>query len=265
MSPQFHILACSAVRPAVDATWADRVPAANKRRDPRIWQMACVAVADALKQSPRPPVSVLSATALGALDETQAYLDGVFKTNFGSPRNFIASVHNSMAGKLAIDFKILGPNFTLCDGPNSLASALAAASLLGPDDFPALVVAVDEKTALLRTLAPHFAAECTPVRSPEWEEGAVAFVIDLQGSGPTVSARGPVPVMSDSPETVFRRLAAAMRSDGATLVLPGAASDSFVKPALLLFDAVHNRVPGRTVIGAHSPSSTSVSAIDLCP
>ena len=84
----------------------DEVPASLKRRDPRIWQMAYVATHRAIESSPLKPRSIVVATALGALDETKNFLDGVFSDGLGSPRNFIASVHNSMAGKIAQEFKI---------------------------------------------------------------------------------------------------------------------------------------------------------------
>ena len=129
------ILAAACVEPDADPSWSASLPAAIKRRDPRIWQMAYAAAHRVVSNGTAVPASIVCATALGALDETRNYLDGVFKDGFGSPRHFIASVHNSMAGKLALEFKIAGPNLTVCEGQNSFASALAAASLLSPEDY----------------------------------------------------------------------------------------------------------------------------------
>jgi len=131
------VQSASAVLPLQEPSWSDEVPASLKRRDPRIWQMAYVASLRVMTNLPVKPNAIMVATALGALDETKNFLDGVFTDGLGSPRNFIASVHNSMAGKLAQEFKVAGPNLTLCDGHNSLASAIGACALLQSGDFPA--------------------------------------------------------------------------------------------------------------------------------
>jgi hypothetical protein len=252
------------VRPATDEGWTAEVPARLRRRDPRIWQMTHVAAARALARSPAAPRSIVSATALGALDETQAFLDALFRTGLGSPRNFMASVHNSMAGKLAIELKILGPNLTLCDGVNSLASALTAAAMLDAAAFPSLVVLSDEKTAFLRNLAPYLPASCGFLADAGWDEGAAAFVVgpDAQSRGPLLRAAGPAPVGGRSPAQACSALAQSLGAASCGAAEIDGASDSFVRPGFLLYDFVARGVSGR--IPTCDPRSGSVAIIDLC-
>ena len=128
-----------------------------KRQDARIWQMAYAATAGIVTtEDACHPRSVIVGTALGALDETRLFLDGVFIDGLGSPRNFIAAMYNSIAGKLALEFTICGPSLTICDSHNSFASALVAADLLADNDFPVLLCIVDERLPLLDDLQPHF-------------------------------------------------------------------------------------------------------------
>ena len=154
------IIKSSIVRPALDPEWEELFPKALRARTPRIWRMARVAVDTIVSDGTARPKSLISATALGALDETKSYFDGLFNDGFGSPRNFIASVHNSMAGKIALDFKISGPNLTVCDGHNSFASAIVTASILSKIDFPALVLVIDEKIRLLDDIIPNLSGIC---------------------------------------------------------------------------------------------------------
>ena len=103
MQQFLSVLSSSAIIPRREPEWEKEVPASLKRRDPRIWQMAYLAASRTLGKTDLKPNSIVIGTGLGALDETKNVLDGVYGEGFSSPRNFIASVHNSIAGKLALN------------------------------------------------------------------------------------------------------------------------------------------------------------------
>ncbi len=237
-----------------------------RTRAPRIWCMAYAAVKKVLADSDAPPKSIVTATALGALDETKNYLDGVFKDGFGSPRNFIASVHNSMAGKLALDFKIKGPNLTVCDGQNSFASACVTASLLTEHDYPVLIVAVDERIALLDTIAPSFSDACRKYHNPAWEEAAIAFLCNSssKGQNPSIHATGPILIHDLSPEQKCSELVQQMGSDTGSLPPLTQTSDSFIKPAIATYETLQNNQTGPHCIGSYSPSSLAAAVVKVC-
>jgi hypothetical protein len=259
-----YISSFAAVRASDESSWTNDIPRAEKRRTPRIWQMAIAAAGRALAGQNVKPGSVTVATGLGALDETRVFLDGVFGEGLGSPRSFIASVHNSMAGKLALQYGITGPNLTLCDGPCSLASALASASLLGEECFPALVVSVDENPAILRRLVPHLSDDCREYLEQDWEDGAVALVCArARSSGlPRVRGLGPVPVSSDDPERECKDLAERSCKPPFRLVDLHASSASFMQPAFALHALLDRREPDRTVVPAYSPSAAAAGLIE---
>jgi hypothetical protein len=211
------------------------------------------------------PKSIVVATALGALEDTRIFLDGVFKDGFGSPRSFIASVHNSMAGKLALDFDIKGPNLTVCDGQNSFASALVSTSLLLPADFPVVLVVLDEKVDLLNTVTPHLSETCKEYLSAGWEEAAVAFLFDCatEKVEPFVSATGPHPVYGVSPKNKCAELAASF--ENSPILLPvSETSDSFIKPAIAACDMISEPKKGDHAIGSYSPSAKAAAVVNLC-
>jgi hypothetical protein len=268
MMNALSIIGADAVIPSHDAAWQSEVPAHLKRRDPRIWHMACVAVMRLLRQTHRRPRSVMVGTALGALDETKNFLDGIFGDGFGSPRHFIASVHNSMAGKLALEFSIDGPNLTFCDGQNSFASAVSACgAILRDDQFPALVVCVDEDMPLLGEIVPHLSLACREYCADHHDEGAVALLVDKDtGNGsPRIRASGPVFIGDDESADLSDALFKTT-SPGATVVLP-AANRSFMAAALRVYNCVRNAeagaCAGKTIIGSFSPSSRACAAIEV--
>ncbi len=263
MSP-LHVRGFSAAIPGADNAWQAGIPAHLKRRDPRIWIMAYVAAARLLKTVSEKPRSVCVGTALGALDETKNFLDGVFKDGFGSPRNFIASVHNSMAGKLALEFSIDGPNLTLCDGQNSFASALAVCGLLPGDAFPCLVVAVDEAIPLLQELAPHLSFECQTRIAGTGEEGAVAVLLDRSSPAglPALRAIAPTPVGTLTPEARAAILAESFGAKIAT-VRPLTDCRSFLSAALQVYATLGSASSGTYIITSYSPSSMACSAIEV--
>jgi Beta-ketoacyl synthase, N-terminal domain len=267
MMTSLSIIAAQAVIPARDKDWSAEIPAHLRRRDPRIWHMAYVAAARALRAPDlrrRRPQAVVVGTALGALDETRNFLDGIFKDGFGSPRHFIASVHNSMAGKLALEFSIDGPNLTFCDGQNSLSSAISACgTIFRSDQFPALVVCVDEDIPLLGDIVPRLSKTCGDFLSNHHEEGAVALLLDKDKNdgSPRVRASGCV-FIGDQDALDLAASLFQTTSPDATVVLP-AENRSFFAPALRVYDCVCDAAPGRTVIGSFSPSSRACAAIEI--
>lgn len=261
---KFSISKSSAVLPDRDSEWVNEIPKAMKRRAPRIWRMAHVAVSRILEHTVISPKSIIAATALGALDETVNFLNGSFTDGFGSPRNFIASVHNSMAGNLAMSFGIKGPNLTVCDSQNSLASSIVSAGFLTKEDFPLLLVAVDERTELLNNLHESFSKECQSIIPKDWEEGAVAFIIDLEdNSGFNISADGPMPLNSLPIEFFIDSLKEKFIKEGYNISDIKKSSNSFIAPAIALHDHLKAESKFNIAIPSYSPTSDAVSFIKV--
>lgn len=260
-----NIIKASIVRPQLEPDWESDIPKMMRSRTPRIWRMVHAAVDKLLKGVDNKPKALIAATALGALDETINYLDGVYKDGFGSPRSFIASVHNSMAGKIAIDFKINGPNITVCDGQNSFASAIQTAALLNESYNPVLLVIVDEKIELLNNILPHLSDNCKAYLDPEWEEAAVAFLLDASSENrePYISATGPQLVRSHSPEEKCAEMVNAINNNIPLLPL-SETSDSFLKPAIKTHEIINNSEKGTYAIGSFSPSAQAAAVVSLC-
>ncbi|HUI92299.1 MAG TPA: beta-ketoacyl synthase chain length factor [Chitinivibrionales bacterium] len=266
MNPKpFSVRGFCAVVPADDKTWQAEIPAHLKRRDPRIWHMAYVAVARLLKEAPERPRSMAVGTALGALDETKSFLDGIFKDGFGSPKNFIASVHNSMAGKLALEFKIDGPNLTLCDGQNSFASALASCVLFPSSAFPCLVVAVDESIPLVNELAPRLSPACAAHLKDGGREAAIALLLDRRviPESPSIRAIGPVALAGKEPSALGAELAARLDNGSASSISPIENCRSFASAPLQAYGRLLSKQPGRLVIVSYSPSSKACAAVEV--
>ncbi len=264
-SDYLWITAAAAVAPSDEPQWDSAIPRAEKRRSPRIWQMASVAAQRALDAGGQAPRSLVVATALGALDETREFLARVYTEGLGSPRNFIASVHNSMGGKLAQQFGIAGPNLTICDGQCSAASAIATADLLERSDFPVLIIAVDESVPMLEELLPYFPPQCRHFLTPGWKDGAVALVCGREESGARAKIRslGPTPTEAEQAEATIRQLSGTVDSFTAAVPLEESSTD-FVRPAALVESYVRRAQPGRYAIPSYSPTAGVVAVIDLC-
>ncbi len=189
---KLSILASGSAIPDENENWKDDLPKPLKRRTPRIWQLSYAAAQKAMELCDEPPTAIVCATALGALNETITFLDNLDETGYGSPRQFIASVHNSMAGKLASELNITGPNLTLCDSHNSFASAIISAALLG--EKRVLLVVVDEHLELLQKVYENCSNSDDFTSGPL--EGAVAFVLttEIVDNKPLLDATAPKPV-----------------------------------------------------------------------
>lgn len=260
----FTLQAAGIVLPDTDPHWTEEVPVKMKRRDPRIWHMAYVAASRAVTAFGDSPKAIVSATGLGALEETRAFLDGVFRTGFGSPRNFIASVHNSMAGKLAIEFSISGPNLTFCEGANSLASAVAGCGALMESDFPVLLVAVEENTEFLRKLSAHLDPDCVGLNSSKWREAAVAFVLTPGSSGYMLSAAGPRSFHGASAEIRSSDLRKLLPHPDAEYIPPEQGAQSFVAPAVAVAEFFLSHRHGSLQVASFSASSRCASVVEIC-
>ncbi len=93
------------------------------------------------------PGSVFFGTGWGGLSETHDFLKALYETDerFSSPTDFMGSVHNATAGRIAIKFGAKGPNITTTGGDYSFEQALMSAHLMATEkDKPVLVMGADE-------------------------------------------------------------------------------------------------------------------------
>jgi len=258
----------SIVLPDPAGNWSSNFSPREKRRTPRIWQMALQAVSDSISVNgpDTKPGAIVTATALGALDETKNFLDTVIKTGFGAPRHFIASVHNSMAGRIAIDYAITGPNITICDGPNSLASALVATTTIADKYFPVLFVAVDERIALLDELYPHLSPQCRKMFIRNWQEAAIAMVLGKEEKKDCAQIRGyaPFPVTNENIEEQCLEKARNWCSDDFSTQSLQDVSKSFIQPALEAQHIISRHHDSHVIIPTYSPSAQAGALIEIC-
>ncbi len=263
MGKYLSIINSAAVVPGREPQWQEEVPASIKRRDPRIWQMAWLAASRVLSAADSKANSIITGTALGALDETKNVLDGVYDTGFSSPRNFIASVHNSMAGKISLEFKIPGPNLTMCEGQNSFASAVSAAVLLDSSCFPVLLLVVDERIELLDRIHPYMSRKCSEYLCADWEEAAVAFLLGTaeQNSNTLIRSLGPFPADENDPGKSCREMVLRYLKPGC--IIPDNTSTSFVKPAISAFEWLNSSDPNPAAVCSYSPSSKGAAIVEL--
>jgi len=115
--------------------------------------LAMAAVEDANED--HQPGSVFFGTGWGALSETHDFLKALYETGerFASPTDFMGSVHNATAGRIAIKFAAKGPNITTTGGDYSFEQALMSAQFLATDENrPLLVMGADELHPVLSGL-----------------------------------------------------------------------------------------------------------------
>ncbi len=117
-------------------------------------------------------------TGWGPLGETHAFLDRLFASaqRLSSPTDFVGSVHNAPAGRLAIRHRARGPSATATGGDVSFEQALWMAGLL-LDDRPGLLLAADEHHPGLGPLFEPAAAAAVPA------DGGGALLVDRGGDG----------------------------------------------------------------------------------
>ncbi len=97
--------------------------------------------------STKKPGAVFFGTGWGGLSETHDFLRALYETDerFSSPTDFMGSVHNATAGRIAVKFSATGPNITTTGGDYSFEQALMSAHLMATgQDKPVLVMGADE-------------------------------------------------------------------------------------------------------------------------
>ncbi|HEY9161282.1 MAG TPA: beta-ketoacyl-[acyl-carrier-protein] synthase family protein [Desulfomonilia bacterium] len=92
------------------------------------------------------PEAVFFGTGWGALSETSDFLSKIFETGgkYGSPTDFVGSVHNAPAGQAALFFSAKGANVTATSGDSSFEQALFMAQLLNETGRQSLLIGADE-------------------------------------------------------------------------------------------------------------------------
>jgi len=123
------------------ANHKSELPASLARRVPVVYQAAFLAAKEILDKNPIKPEAIICVSALGCLNETISFVDKLDETGFGSPKDFVFSVHNSLGGMLAKEFGITGANITLTD--TNVEKAIEIAKIL--DENEILIVEFDDK------------------------------------------------------------------------------------------------------------------------
>lgn len=164
----------------------DLPPRALRRmkRLPRI----TLALADAVvKKGNRPVDGVYLGTGWGPLSETWDFLEKLFGSNleFSSPTDFVGSVHNAVAGQVAIWHKATGPNITTTCGDVSFEQALLAAQLtMSAGGSASCLIGADEDHSKLSPLFDSSVDAAGP-RS----DGGAALLVSREGEGPVVGLK----------------------------------------------------------------------------
>jgi 3-oxoacyl-(acyl-carrier-protein) synthase len=132
------------------------------------------------------PGSVFFGTGWGSLSETNDFLTKIFETGgkYGSPTDFVGSVHNAPAGQAALFFGAKGANVTATSGDSSFEQALFMAQMLNETGGDALLIGADE-----------FHKEMTPLldassgSSLDNADGGAAFLVRTEESlaGPSLN------------------------------------------------------------------------------
>ena len=133
------------------------------------------------------PESVFFGTGWGALSETHDFLKALYETNqrFSSPTDFMGSVHNATAGRIAVKLNAKGPNITTTGGDYSFEQALMSAHLLAThDDKPLLVMAADEFHPVLSGL---FDGSVARAGTPSDGGGALVVRRAARGADPQLA------------------------------------------------------------------------------
>lgn len=178
--------ACRGILPEEDLT--AHLPPRSVRRMKRLARMSLGLAAAALDEAgPGAPTAVFMGTAWGALSETHDFIEKLYASHefFASPIDFVGSVHNAPAGRVATHFQATGPNITMTGGNASFEQALAAAGLLSPEDAGRiLVLAADELHPVFsRLFDPSVALDAAPSDGG----GALALRRASPGAGPVLT------------------------------------------------------------------------------
>lgn len=140
---------------AAEPDYTDTIPAGQLRRMSRIIRMGLWAGRKALEQAGvSMPDAILTATALGANDDTEKFLRSFSGTGTtGSPTPFIQSTHNALGGQLALALQCTSYNMTYTQRGASFESALEDAALLLAEGASAVLCgAAEEMTSFTAEL-----------------------------------------------------------------------------------------------------------------
>ncbi len=188
--PEWLSFAGEKVQKVPDAAFKSLLPPMKIRRLGRVQIMALAAAQKLIQIAPFTDreATVLVATGLGEHSETAAFIENMARNNEATPMpaKFINSVHNSLAGQLAIWHQLSGENHTFTHNKLSLTAALwEAMVILGNSRAKeALLLACD-------TLSPYAllagrALNC--LKAPlAAGEGAAAWRLTAAGSAPEAS------------------------------------------------------------------------------
>ena len=172
----------------------DILPASALRRLGRTQRMAMTAIHLALETAgldieSRENVAVCVGTAWGELGHTYAFLENMITHDELNPKpaSFVNSVHNAIAGQIAITLKCKGENHTCIHSAISFENSLAHAITLLNSGRASIVVAcgVDELNGYIVAAEQHLnTAPLAPQNPPG--EGAVAVVLGRASHGPRI-------------------------------------------------------------------------------
>jgi hypothetical protein len=267
ISDYYSILSFGAVIPQSDDSWSLEIPAKLKRRDPKIWHLAYVCTARAKQNLGVQIKSCIVGTALGALNETKSFLDKLYDTGFGSPTNFMASVHNSIAGKIALEFLIDGPNLTVCDGQNSLASAIFLCESLNDSFFPCLILAIDEYIDILKEISPHISTICAESLSFDSKEIALALILDKNSQSNNPLIRASMPVYYSEEKFGFANIKSNiedlfnLKYDNIIFCEPDV--NSFSNIPQHVYKILKDNIKGKFLLPCFSPTSKAYSFLEI--
>jgi hypothetical protein len=132
------------------------LPNSLKRKTPKIFQLAYLAAREVIFEYSEKPQAIICASAFGCLNETVSFLDKLSGTNFGSPKDFVFSVHNSLGAMLAKEFEITGPNLTIV--ADSVDFAEFCAEIL--DEKTILLVYFDDKNEFAQKVLEKCGKKC---------------------------------------------------------------------------------------------------------
>lgn len=234
-----------------DAVAAGRLDPRVRRRLRRLTSIVLALAEELRTEAGATARSVAFGTAWGSLEDTHAFLQELFATDFklASPTAFIGSVHNAPAAQAALSLGATGPNLTTPSGRTSFEAALlAAAATIDAPELPLLLASADEHHAVL---SPLLGAGAEP------REGAAALLLGPPERGrPSLAPllhqrRDPAGGWADA--LAARLDADGMRERVAALLVDGASPDELARLGALF--------PAARVAPRSSPGGSALDAV----
>jgi len=119
--------------------------------------------------------SVIVGTGMGCIIESVNFMNDIKAASAVSPTSFIQSVHNTVAGQIAINMQNTGYNMTFSHGGFSFESALKDAQILCQEGQAVLVGGVEEYSETY--------AEFEGMNNEDLSEGASFFNVSSREAG----------------------------------------------------------------------------------